>query len=140
MRIIVTGSRGWKNIQPILSVLEGYTLLQHDREETVVVCGYDPKGDRPKGVDKLTYQACCILGLEVECHPARWELGRGAGFIRNEEMAEAGAGLCLAFWDGESRGTKDMIDRAQIHNIPVTIYLQDALVGGSIEPLSEALR
>lgn len=57
-----------------------------------------------------------------EVHPAAWgSLGRRAGPVRNERMAKAGADLCLAFWDGRSRGTADMIARATRHRIPVKI-------------------
>jgi hypothetical protein len=46
--------------------------------------------------------------------PADWNRhGRGAGYIRNKEMAEIGDGL-LAFWDEESCGTQDMIKQAKI--------------------------
>ena len=41
-----------------------------------------------------------------------------AGPIRNEKMAKEVApdGWCIAFWDGESRGTKDMIRAFLRHN------------------------
>ncbi|BAW19315.1 putative GTP-binding protein [Ralstonia phage RP31] len=42
--------------------------------------------------------------------PAKWdELGKAAGHIRNAEMRTALTHL-LVFWDGESKGTKEMID------------------------------
>ncbi len=45
--------------------------------------------------------------------PADWnQYGKGAGFIRNREMAQFADGL-LAFWDGKSRGTKHMIETMQ---------------------------
>lgn len=37
--------------------------------------------------------------------------GRAAGPIRNREMAEE-ASVLVAFWDGQSRGTKNMIEEA----------------------------
>jgi hypothetical protein len=57
-----------------------------------------------------------------EPHPAEWEKhGKAAGPIRNRAMAAAGADLCLAFWDGQSRGTADMIATATRCGIPVRI-------------------
>ena len=48
------------------------------------------------------------LGLKVV--PADWKTyGRSAGPRRNEQMARM-AGTLIAFWDGKSRGTKNMID------------------------------
>lgn len=46
------------------------------------------------------------LKERCELHPADWErLGKAAGPIRNEEMAEIADAL-IAFWDGQSRVTK----------------------------------
>ena len=60
--------------------------------------------------------------VSVERHPADWDRhGKGAGPIRNRAMAKSGADRCLAFWDGESRGTLDMITVATKHGIPVRI-------------------
>ena len=41
--------------------------------------------------------------------------GKAAGPIRNKEMAEFAApdGYCIAFWDGESKGTQSMIEYAE---------------------------
>ena len=39
-----------------------------------------------------------------------WDLyGKKAGYMRNEEMAKVADGAII-FWDGESKGTKHMID------------------------------
>jgi len=47
--------------------------------------------------------------IPVKEFPADWEnLGRGAGFRRNELMAEYADEL-IAFWDGKSKGTRHMI-------------------------------
>lgn len=90
----------------------------------MIVVGYDPERDRPPGVDRIAYQEAQKLGLLVEPHPAFWDAhpGRSAGFVRNEEMAALGADLCIAFWDGRSNGTYDMIQRATRHGIPTEIH------------------
>jgi len=60
--------------------------------------------------------------MEAEPHPADWERhGRAAGPIRNQEMADAGADLCIAFPYGIGKGTYDMIERARKAGIPVEI-------------------
>jgi hypothetical protein len=115
-RIIVTGSRGWHDRQKIANRLFDLPVT------CTIVVGYNPEKDTPKGVDRIAYQEAQKLGLLVEPHPADWErYGKPAGFIRNEEMAAAGAILCLAFWDGRSNGTKDMMDRSERHSIPVEV-------------------
>ena len=59
----------------------------------------------------------------VNCHlrPADWDQhGRAAGPIRNKEMAQEADAL-LAFFDGESAGTQNMINEARKAGLDVTI-------------------
>lgn len=113
MRVIVCGSRNWTDRDHIaerLSELPGTTTLVH--------------GDA-KGADRIAHQEGQKLGLLLEPHPADWEThGKRAGVIRNEEMAKLGADLCLAFWDGRSRGTAHMVDTAERHGIPLELYTE----------------
>lgn len=51
--------------------------------------------------------------------------GKIAPIMRNKEMAEAGTHL-IAFWDGKSRGTKNMIEEMQVLNKPVRIFYYEA--------------
>jgi hypothetical protein len=119
LRVIITGSRGWTDRGRISE-----RLAQLEPGGCVIVVGYDPEKDRPKGVDRIAYQEAQKLGLLVEPHPANWDvLGKAAGFMRNEEMAALGADLCIAFWDGRSTGTKDMVDRAYDHGIEVELQV-----------------
>lgn len=117
-RIIVCGSRGWHDRQRIASRLFDVPVT------SLIVVGYNPERDTPKGADRLAYQEAQKLGLRLEPHPALWDVhGKKAGFVRNEEMAERGAALCIAFWDGRSTGTFDMMKRAERHAIPVEVVM-----------------
>jgi hypothetical protein len=49
---------------------------------------------------------------------------RAAPVIRNEEMAREGEAL-IALWDGVSRGTRDMIQRAVARGLQVFVYRVD---------------
>jgi len=50
--------------------------------------------------------------IAVELFPADWnKFGKSAGVRRNEDMAAA-AQVLVAFWDGQSRGTRHMISCA----------------------------
>jgi hypothetical protein len=70
-------------------------------------------GDAP-GADKMAAEIAAERGFGVEPHPADWDLyGLKAGPIRNRDMARAGADLCIAFWDGASKGTKSMLLEAR---------------------------
>jgi hypothetical protein len=54
--------------------------------------------------------------------PAPWrQYGRAAGPIRNRQMAEYADAL-VALWDGESRGTKNMIEEMEKLGKPVYIW------------------
>ena len=54
--------------------------------------------------------------------PADWnKYGKSAGYKRNEEMANI-ADAALVIWDGESRGSKHMIDIAKKQKLQVYVY------------------
>lgn len=120
MRVIVCGSRH-------LSIkdrdLVWDRLDKLPRPVTIV------HGACPKGADAFARSWVEILAYKrpdlhkQERFPADWKLGRRAGPIRNLEMAqsEPKADLCIAFWDGKSRGTKSMIEEAEREGIPVEI-------------------
>lgn len=40
-------------------------------------------------------------------------------------MAALGADLCIAFWDGSSSGTLDMMERAAKYGIPIEVQHKD---------------
>jgi hypothetical protein len=53
--------------------------------------------------------------------PANWDRhGKAAGGIRNTAMANYGTHL-IAFWDGESPGTRDMIAKAKRAGLKVLV-------------------
>lgn len=113
-RIICAGSRDFDDVEYIYKVLDYYlkNLPKHDTEV------FDGKA---KGPDTIGGLYAKENGYGVREFPANWdEFGKGAGYIRNEEMAKNATHL-IAFWDGVSRGTKDMIDRALKHRLRVVI-------------------
>lgn len=115
-RVIMCGSRDWDDREAVISVISGLP------PNTTIVVGYNPKKKTPRGADRIIYEEGNRLGYKVETHPADWDkYKKGAGHIRNNKMARLGALRCTAFWDGASTGTKDMMDRAQLYNIPVEV-------------------
>lgn len=116
MRVIVTGSRKWRDRNRIANRLADLP------PDTTIVVGYDTQRDKPHGVDRIAYQEAQKLGLLVEAHAADWEAHqKAAGAIRNKHMASLGADRCLAFWDGLSTGTFDMMGHAVKRGIPVEV-------------------
>ncbi len=89
LRILVTGSRDWVDTGRLHDVL--YTVAKPG-DVTLV------HGDCPTGADRLASEWGEAVGWNVEAHPAPWkELGKRAGFQRNEHMVNLGADICVAF-------------------------------------------
>lgn len=111
-RFIVCGSRTWEDEQAIRSFLQGL-----DPGHDIVITG------GANGADDIAHRVAVELGLDTEVHPADWEnQGKQAGFIRNTRMAHLGADACIAFWDGDSRGTKHMMETAERYGIRVIVF------------------
>lgn len=109
--VLVCGSRSWRDYAAVkdrLSQLPSDSIVMH--------------GAAP-GADSYASAAAKHLGLKERPFPAQWRkdgvYNPKAGFIRNAEMIAEKPGLVIAFWDGESRGTKHTIDLALSKGIPV---------------------
>lgn len=111
MKIIIAGCRDFNNYVLLKSKLDFYFK---NVEVTEIVSG------ACSGADKLGERYALEHNITVRRFPADWSLGRKAGPLRNEEMAKYADAL-VAFWDGESRGTKDMINRAKLYGLKVRI-------------------
>lgn len=111
MRVLVCGSRTWDRHGPI------YYAIGTLPRESVVIHGAAP------GADRIAAQWAHYFNHHVEAYPADWKRhGKAAGPIRNQRMLDEGKpDKVLAFWDGTSRGTKDMIDRARQAGVPVEV-------------------
>lgn len=116
MRILICGGRFY-NEEHMIRDRVVYLDPAHD----VVIHG----GCR-SGADAIADKWARFYGLEVEVYLADWDShGRAAGPIRNQRMLDEGKpDLVLAFWDGVSPGTKDMIKRAHAAGVPVEIVYQ----------------
>jgi hypothetical protein len=82
-----------------------------------------------RGVDRSARFWATSESIPVQTFEADWTThGKAAGPIRNQAMLDAGADALIAVWDGESRGTADMIRRAERKGIPVHVYRTDGAV------------
>lgn len=73
------------------------------------------------GADYLGLQYAITRIISHTEYPADWvRYGVKAGPIRNEEMAKA-ANACICFWDGKSRGTRNMIENALKYNLKLMV-------------------
>lgn len=113
MKIIIAGSRHFNNYE----LLKKYCnrVLSNVKEEIEIVSG------TAIGADKLGEQYALEMGYKLSRFPADWgTFGKAAGAIRNQEMAEYSDAL-IAFWDGRSRGTLDMINKAKKFKLKVRV-------------------
>lgn len=76
-----------------------------------------------KGADTAAVDWAVINWCKFTEFPAKWDLyGRRAGPIRNQQMLDEGKpDLVVAFLAPDSRGTKDMIKRAQKAGVEVLV-------------------
>jgi hypothetical protein len=103
-RIAVVGSRHFGALERVRAL--GRSLGQIQSQRTIVVSG------GAKGVDEVAIQEAKRLKLLTEVIPADWKkYGLAAGPIRNTELVARVDRVCV-FWDGQSRGTKDVMEKA----------------------------
>ena len=113
MRILVCGSRHWKN----------YTLINNFLatlpKDTILVSGGAP------GADTMAEIAARENGLEIEVYPALWHIHKkGAGPIRNKQMLDEGRpDRVFGFHSNiaKSKGTKNMIMQAEKAGVPTVV-------------------
>lgn len=113
-RVIVAGCRWFNDYQR--SHWELHNLLwQCPNERLCIIHG------GAQGADRQGERYATDRGLwPVLFFADWWAHGKGAGHIRNGEMAQVGTHL-IAFWDGESRGTKNMIEQASNKGIRIKV-------------------
>jgi hypothetical protein len=119
VRVIVCGSRDWTDREQIAN-----RLFDLPPGSTIV-------HGAAKGADSIAHQEAEKLGHIVEPHRYQPFIGpdvspKRAPLVRNEHMASLGADLCIAFWDGRSTGTSDMVDRAEAHGIELDLVVDGA--------------
>ena len=112
MRTLVCGSRGFNNGVFLFKILDATTPAP-----TLILSG------TARGADRLGEEWARHRGVPVKRFPADWQhLGKGAGYARNLQMLDE-AERVIAFWDGESRGTKHTVQEASARGIPVTLLV-----------------
>ena len=122
-RVIIAGSRTFYD----------YDLLKKKCDELfewikdpVIMSG------QARGADTLGERYAQENNIKLKCFPAKWkDDGFRAGFIRNTEMAQYATkverAVLIVFWDGNSTGTKDMIEKAVEYKMEIHIYILKAV-------------
>ena len=111
-KVIIAGSRDFYDYDLLA---EECNIILEGKDDIEVVSG------RAIGADMLGEMYAKDKKYPVKLFPADWNThGKGAGFIRNGEMAKY-ANMLIAFWDGESKGTKHMVETAQKKGMEVYV-------------------
>jgi hypothetical protein len=114
-RIVVAGGRDFADYKKLCSEIDDFLRNKIGTHNITIISGH------ANGADKLGERYAREHGMNLELCPAEWErYGSAAGPIRNKRMSER-ADAVIAFWNGKSQGTKNMIDCAIQENLPYKI-------------------
>ena len=112
MHCIIAGGRDFTDYAIAEAALD---RIFSRRKPDSIICGMQ------RGADMLGDRYAKERGIPVQEFPADWDrYGKAAGPIRNREMAAIATHL-VAFWDGKSRGTKDMIAIAKARGLEIRV-------------------
>lgn len=106
-KVIIAGSRDFCSE-------EHYKLLEAQMDQLVLTLGLPDEivSGGARGADKLGERYASENGIGIARFVPDWDgLGKRAGFVRNQDMGNYGDTL-VAFWDGQSKGTRHMIEFA----------------------------
>jgi hypothetical protein len=110
MKLIIAGSRTVTDYRLLCQV------LAPDKERiTQVITG------GARGADQLGYRWAWKHAVKHQLFRAEWaRFGKSAGVRRNYQMAQAGD-ILVALWDGQSAGTRHMMQCMQQLGKPVVV-------------------
>jgi hypothetical protein len=103
IKVIIAGGRDFTN----------EALLARHCDSLLIGTNFEIVSGAARGADRLGEFYAIERSLPITRFVPDWEIhGKRAGYLRNEEMANY-ADWLIAFWDGQSKGTKHMIDIAK---------------------------
>lgn len=121
MKCLVVGSRNFNDYELMKENLDS---ILSTYEDICIVSG------GAKGADSLAERYAKEKGYKLKVFPADWDkYGKSAGYIRNEEMhryiSQFEERKCVAFWDGESKGTAHSFNLCKQYDNPLSIVRFD---------------
>lgn len=103
MRLGIIGGRDFSNYDAVRHQLN---LIRSRYSVSCIVSG------GAKGADSLAERYANEYNIKTLIFKADWDkYGKTAGFIRNSDIVN-NSDLIIAFWDGNSKGTLDSINKA----------------------------
>lgn len=114
-KVIIAGTRTFKDYKLLVETCDRLLVKKHPNIEIV--------NGGANGADRLGGKYAIQKGYKMTQFKADWDnLGKGAGYARNKEMAEY-ADAAIIFWDGCSRGAKHMVELARNHCLKLKVII-----------------
>ena len=111
-RVMISGTLSFDDYDLLTATLD---RVLADKPNVVIVTG------GATGAEALAERYAQERGLAVKQLLADWKLyGRGAKVIRNTQLIGT-ADRAVFFWDGQSKGTAEAIEKAETKGIPVEV-------------------
>lgn len=124
MKLLICGSRGWKDPYPIETIIAGYDIIAEGRGDTLTVIH-----GAARGADTMADHIARRWGVGRIKEPADWDrYGKAAGPIRNQKMIDDHKpDVVYAFRSaGKSNGTDDMVSKARAAGIPTYVVTEES--------------
>jgi hypothetical protein len=134
MKVLISGDRDWVDYDIVEVILRGLHEKALIADGTLEIVEGEARGADIKARKAGTYimenfhtHFGVTPRVEISQHYAKWnEYGKAAGVIRNQEMLDTDPDVVIAFHNNisDSKGTKDMINRAKKAGKPVFLVQQ----------------
>ena len=116
MKLAIVGSRTFNDFDLLVKWIRPFKRYATTPIE--IMSGGAPGAD---SLAKKYAKSPSLFNTTYTEYPAEWnKYGKSAGFIRNQIIID-NCDMVLAFWDGQSRGTADTIEKAKKAKRPTFI-------------------
>lgn len=131
MKLVICGSRSFTDYtlarEKVLEFIEardasGIEIVSGGCDVPGMMTYKRKSGKLIYGADGLAERLAEEMGWPLKTFDPDWSKygPKDAGVIRNAQMSVYGT-HCMAFWDGNSRGTRNMIDLARLQGLEVKV-------------------
>ena len=115
VKVAIVGSRNFSNYDIFCNIIWRVCSENNLKIEWIISGG-------ARGADSLAERYAKENNINITIVYPKWDLyGKSAGIIRNHNIIKS-CDVCIAFWDGESMGTKNDIDLCEKFNTPCFVY------------------
>jgi hypothetical protein len=115
VKIIIAGTRTFGNYELLELEVKKFILENNIQLPISIISG------KAKGADSLGEIFAKKYNFPIIDMPADWnQFGKRAGHIRNEEMAKI-SNFCIIFWNGQSKGSANMVELAEKYKLKLKI-------------------